>query len=370
MVLTRRQSKTISRWLPNEVISEVIEAAPTTDLTALYRASQVSRPRCPRFVPRRESHQVGCCEYLHLHERFLSERCLECRPRTVGTVARRRLLRLGLKSFKLLSRLETMWIRISLEQDHLHMFRQWSFPRLVQCHVVLSSYTPSMHSPIICSFLSGHPGLTSFATPLGIKVVFPFPISLPNLRKFCGPASLISSWLFLVVQDMTEVKLNWDVLELHYDVEKIIISLKTMTNEKIPFIYSNNYVCTAQFTEIMGSLSRNIPYARTVRMSCEMEVEHIAEITKCLARFSGLVFLSIGSWLIDTYTEEDTRMVAQDFRCACPSLEACCIGIQEDERDVGRIYSARFFSAGGHHFVILFDVQSRSGSINRGEIKE
>ncbi|KAF7353954.1 hypothetical protein MVEN_01081800 [Mycena venus] len=41
MVLTRRAYKAISRWLPNEVISEIIQAAPPSDQAALCRTSQL-----------------------------------------------------------------------------------------------------------------------------------------------------------------------------------------------------------------------------------------------------------------------------------------------------------------------------------------
>ncbi|KAJ6585584.1 hypothetical protein B0H19DRAFT_1110224, partial [Mycena capillaripes] len=41
MVLTRRQDKAILRWLPNEIISEIIQAAPTADRAALCQASKL-----------------------------------------------------------------------------------------------------------------------------------------------------------------------------------------------------------------------------------------------------------------------------------------------------------------------------------------
>jgi hypothetical protein len=41
MVLTRRAYKSISRWLPNEVISETIQAAPQSDQIALCRTSKL-----------------------------------------------------------------------------------------------------------------------------------------------------------------------------------------------------------------------------------------------------------------------------------------------------------------------------------------
>lgn len=41
MVLTRRQHKAISRWLPNEVIAEVMRAAPKPDQAALCRVSKL-----------------------------------------------------------------------------------------------------------------------------------------------------------------------------------------------------------------------------------------------------------------------------------------------------------------------------------------
>ncbi|KAJ6585598.1 hypothetical protein B0H19DRAFT_1110245, partial [Mycena capillaripes] len=41
MVLTRRQHKAISRWLPNEIIAEIIQVAPTADRAALCRASKL-----------------------------------------------------------------------------------------------------------------------------------------------------------------------------------------------------------------------------------------------------------------------------------------------------------------------------------------
>ncbi|KAJ6548171.1 hypothetical protein DFH09DRAFT_1281621, partial [Mycena vulgaris] len=41
MVLTRRGYKAISRWLPNEIMTEIIQEAPQNDLASLCRVSKL-----------------------------------------------------------------------------------------------------------------------------------------------------------------------------------------------------------------------------------------------------------------------------------------------------------------------------------------
>ncbi|KAJ7619894.1 hypothetical protein B0H17DRAFT_1340776 [Mycena rosella] len=46
MVLTRRAHKAISRWLPNETITEIVQAAPRSDQASLCRVSKLFRDLC------------------------------------------------------------------------------------------------------------------------------------------------------------------------------------------------------------------------------------------------------------------------------------------------------------------------------------
>ncbi|KAJ7467476.1 hypothetical protein FB451DRAFT_1401484 [Mycena latifolia] len=46
MVLTRRAYKAISRWLPNEIITEIIQAAPQPDQASLCRVSKLFHGLC------------------------------------------------------------------------------------------------------------------------------------------------------------------------------------------------------------------------------------------------------------------------------------------------------------------------------------
>jgi hypothetical protein len=67
MVLTRRVSKSISEWLPNEVIPEVIEATPSSSQAALCRTCILfhSLSRHPNFV------LYGSPPRLRFHHAFL-----------------------------------------------------------------------------------------------------------------------------------------------------------------------------------------------------------------------------------------------------------------------------------------------------------
>ncbi|KAJ6585585.1 hypothetical protein B0H19DRAFT_424939 [Mycena capillaripes] len=183
--------------------------------------------------------------------------------------------------------------------------------------------------PLITSFLKQHPSLKTFSSPLRgfIDADPPVPLSLPHLRNFRGPVTLIP--LVSGARDLNEVKLSWGRKHPAQDVENIARTLKAMTRDDVPFICSNDD-CGDSFVDVLDSISRNLPYTRTLQMrgsgvnvSSETKLSHLKN---CLPRFTGLLFLSVMITVVTEDTalpEEVTRRMAQDLGDVCPSLEAC-----------------------------------------------
>lgn len=166
-----------------------------------------------------------------------------------------------LKSVKHLAHLENLSITLDLyEEEHHHAFLQWSFPRLVSCHMALTATTRT--ETLLLSFMLRHPTLVSFSSPLRLNLDVQVPIPLLSLRRFRGPASLTTP---IVGRDLAEVKLSWATRECRQPVEKIILGLKSLTSGEIPFVCSHDY-CDDYFTEVLESLSRNISYIKTLEM--------------------------------------------------------------------------------------------------------
>ncbi|KAJ6585652.1 hypothetical protein B0H19DRAFT_1110379 [Mycena capillaripes] len=327
MVLTRRQHKAISRWLPNEIISQIILAAPTADRAALCRASKLF-------------HGIGVLvlyRVVNMHSpvsidafsrTILSNSSLAPMVRSLSAHRHQwsdfKLITTMLTSFGLLLHLEHLVISVVLwQEEHRHAFLQWSFPRLVSCHLGLSTVVGTV-PPIVSSFLRRHSSLKSVSSPWGgsIQADPSAPLPLPHLRNFRGPADVIP--LISGARDLEEVSLSWGDKQSGQDAEKIIRILKSMTRDDIPFICSNNH-CYVFVVELLDSISRNLPQTKTLQMRAyRFDKEILAHLKNYLPRFASLLFLSVTTYFDHTWLNDgEVRNIFHDIVDACPSLKAC-----------------------------------------------
>ncbi|KAJ7509631.1 hypothetical protein B0H11DRAFT_1253805 [Mycena galericulata] len=335
MVLTRRQHRAISRWLPNEVIVQIIEAAPREDRATLCRVSKLFQglavPVMYRVVHLRRCSRADvrafCLALLSnpaLAElvRSLTVQLNGMDPIYVPVSD------LMLRSFKTLLRLEHLSI-----DDHLwagedfDSFLRYTYPRLVSCDVGCKRATLDA----TVSFLIRHPTLTRICivTWNGFELTAPTPIRLPNLRYYQGPHQLIP---WLETGGLEEVALDWRNFRPS-SVEATIVLLKSMVPTGDPIVCSNIW-CNGPgpFTEIIDSLSRNISHMKTLQVHLRELLdngkEQIACLKKHLPRLNGLKFLSFylaADWAFTT-SGAIGRVTVEAFGDLCPTLEACRTG--------------------------------------------
>ncbi|KAJ7648207.1 hypothetical protein DFH06DRAFT_1135655 [Mycena polygramma] len=241
MVLTRRQSKAISRWLPNEILFEIILSVSSKEASARHRGPILYREAA-----------------LELYKSLP----LLCRPLGISKVdgsARtsiRRLVSLARRN------------RITegdLPDLLMIMFLRW--------HLSLSA----IHS----YNRSASRGWTAPACR----------IPLPNLQRFQGPAEFI---LPLDACTMREVYLFWELTD-SVERNSVILALRALTRSDV--MCSNDGVGD-DFEDILLHLDLSA-------VSPELAVQLIADVKTSLPHLKGLRFLSIEDVDSDYYNYDE-----------------------------------------------------------------
>ncbi|KAJ7489684.1 hypothetical protein B0H11DRAFT_1912688 [Mycena galericulata] len=189
----RRWLRAISRWLPNEVILQVIDAAPKPDQAALCRVSKLfhrlATPAVYRILELNQlSMVVNFCSAIlsnpHLAELVRSLTVIDVRIDAAKAISSGIIL----NALKTLLRIEHLSISLSLLSDdnHLRAFLQCTFPRLVSCGIGVTKITD-----LVVSFLVRHPALTSVHLETSYKPSTPRRILLPKLQQFYGQVFLV-----------------------------------------------------------------------------------------------------------------------------------------------------------------------------------
>ncbi|KAJ6537717.1 hypothetical protein B0H19DRAFT_373261 [Mycena capillaripes] len=334
MVLTRRQFKAITRWLPNEIISEIIQAAPrranraslcrasklfhSIGVQALYRevdldsyprvisfsSAVLSNPALSELV--RSFTFVKCEEPSHGYELVdFSQSLLDC--------------------LTSLHRLEHMSINLEIfEEEQWFALLNGTFHHLVGFQIF--GELEKKQFAATSSFLIRHPQLIS----LGMMTYDPFEpscrIPLSNLRHFRGPASLIPS---LQASCVTEAWIDWDYLGSH-SVERIVIGLRSMTCNHAPIICCNDGF-GHDFSEISRSLSNYIPQMKMLQLETHELDSDVTQLLfenlkSCLPSWGGLRFLSFEDhfdlYYGRSHPERDMALL-KAFGDLIPTLEAC-----------------------------------------------
>ncbi|KAJ7654310.1 hypothetical protein B0H17DRAFT_1214407 [Mycena rosella] len=320
MVLTRRAYKAISRWLPNEIIAEIVQAAPRSDQASLCRVSKLFRDLCRPILYRVVDLETNA-SVPDFRNTVFSNAALAGLvrsysvhfPRVMSLDALKRFSPILVDSSKALVQLEALSIDHLLLIDpdaYPETLLPCTFPHLVQCSLGTASMhwndTEQQHT--LASFLIRHPELKK----LHIKC-FPY-----RLRRYSTSLPPARSGLKYTGMIMMVTSGDLDVSE----IESTFVALKAMTASDIPFICSNDK-CDKNLYAIVDSLSRNLPHTRTLQLH-SFNLPPLNEVIdhpkNCLPRFTGLAFLSVhNSWHIPTRTEEEISVLVD----ACPTLEAC-----------------------------------------------
>ncbi|KAJ7684217.1 hypothetical protein DFH06DRAFT_1462596 [Mycena polygramma] len=332
MVLTRRAYKSISRWLPNEIISQIIEAASFDDLAALCRTCKlfhaIGIPVLYRVVRLRgESVEAFCSTVLGNTPKFAELVRSFTTDDNVKLVLEQ--TPLVLNCVKTLSRIED----ISIKGSHLWKARlkvmACTFPHLLRCLVSIKDrhWTSLQQEDTVASFLIRHPALKS------VEIIHSWyadswpstsaRIPLLNLERIRAPPRFLPS---ILARGLKEVRLEWLEKE---PAEPIFSILGPMTRSDVPFVYSN-FCRGDQCAEIVDSISRNVPHTKTLCMDIHMlssmvRKEIIVQFMESLPLFTELQFFGIqtkGDVPGATWGETD-EITVQDFGDVCSTLQLC-----------------------------------------------
>ncbi|KAJ7505774.1 hypothetical protein B0H11DRAFT_358724 [Mycena galericulata] len=344
------ERKPISQWLPNEIITDIIQAAPKAELVALcrtsmlfhsigvsilYRAVDLDETRSDSF-----SSAVLSNPYLAEYVRFFKIERGEIDQLLHPTTSSANLL----ACLKILVRVEHLSVDFSLLQEgHRYEFLHCTFPHLVGwslpmyeqeslVNMPLFSSNRSTYPPVdtlAFSFLSRHPALKSLALGSFFNIVSS-PVSLSSLQEFNGPTDLVP-WIFS--RNLREVQLSWMNLRSERDVEPSILAIRPQIPNNIAFTCSNKY-CAPYFPEIMDSILKNIPQTKALRMQVfhvqPSDDENFTRVKSCLRRPSHLQFLSFET--SDNFSAAETLVLAESFGDTCPTL----VGFRLNQRAFSR----------------------------------
>ncbi|KAJ7717362.1 hypothetical protein DFH07DRAFT_785185 [Mycena maculata] len=339
------RSRPISLWLPNELITEIIEALTRSDRAALCRVSKLLHglgvPVLYRVVKVTKLPQI---------ETFCS--AVLSNPMLTGLVQSFTVSAAGSHSFeeiiqyiavsgtfpvqtssslsdllrdpvRALSRLQY------LSLDHEMMFKEQfdallgcTFPSLASCD------TWNQRTPIdtFAFFLARHSAMTYLRIHLGAKFESPFVIPLPSLQHFEGPVELIP---WISTRRLRHARIDWGFFPKAHNIEASIVALGSLTCSDIPVVISSSW-CGGNFLKIIDSVSRYIPHTKAlITPASNLNDEQIVHVGNCLLRFTSLEFLSVesSSFLSMGRTEcADYRTAAQNIGNLCPTLTAYLVG--------------------------------------------
>ncbi|KAJ7687231.1 hypothetical protein B0H17DRAFT_1332495 [Mycena rosella] len=302
MVLTRRAYKAIPRWLPNEIITEIVQAAPRSDQASLCRVSKLFRDLCSPILYRVVDLEANASA-TDFGDTVLSNAALAGLVRSYSV----HFPGAGMAG-------DALRFSQVLADSSKALVRLEAFLGIANGH-----WSDAEQHDRLASFLIRHPGLEKLhiqgfphtLTPSSASVRIP----LPRLQHLRCPPRIIPS---IVALRLKRVQLYWNDDDLD-EVENIFVALKAMTASDVPLICSNNFV--QYLYEVVDSVSRNLPHTKTLQLDSYHSPplnEVIGHLKNCLPRFTGLAFLSVYNSSWDIPTQEEISVL----RDACPALEA------------------------------------------------
>ncbi|KAJ6464514.1 hypothetical protein C8R45DRAFT_501193 [Mycena sanguinolenta] len=289
MVWTRRayrEKMEISRWLPNEVLVQIIQHSLKADQATLSRVSKLFRDLCLSVLYRdvEIKHSIYapsfCLAIIENPSRadHIRSLVLNIRPYYRRTKIRRDLI---LASLKLMSKLDHLsvsgFVLDNCFGDRCALLEECSFPRLIDCDISVPRRgiwgSPPQNDPadLVAAFLARHPTLKRIriqvdslsSLDLGFRMVTSSPVrvSLPNLEYYEGEAAFIPA---INANGLQQIRLIWRSKD--ENVDKIIARMSPMTNPDEPFVSSHVYLADTSPYQIVTSVSTHMPYTRTLRL--------------------------------------------------------------------------------------------------------
>ncbi|KAJ7612244.1 hypothetical protein FB45DRAFT_1118106 [Roridomyces roridus] len=325
MVLTRnghRARMQITRWLPNEVLSQIIQFAPLADQAVFCRTSKLFHALSLPIVNRSvcietetldtDSIAAFCLSMIQNPERAGATREMavmfnnpdrEREEANYGKILNTIKLMLNLEDLSLLDYTESLAL-LDHPQGLSSMcsgMANLNFPHLSSCRLVVASIDEKNHAPIM-HFLTRHPNLTHLRIWVAFRDTHPPPASrlrLPKLRHYEGTSIFLS---YILTERLKRAHVSvwgWDALE----TEQIVESLRSLTDPNRLFTLSNDYdeldsqEGLTTLRESLRALSSRMPYITSLRVrsstSIHAQIQPVLEnLTLSLKPFERLVFLA------------------------------------------------------------------------------
>ncbi|KAJ7629581.1 hypothetical protein B0H17DRAFT_1218142 [Mycena rosella] len=323
MVLTRRAYKAISRWLPNEIITEIVQLTLRSDQASLSRVSTLFRDLCLpilyRVVRLNSRASVAGFGAAVLSNNALAELVRSYTAADFFGVPSSLLM----DSSKALIRLESLSLHQSLAGADLRALLGLTFPHLVRCRLRTATlqlgpkyaFPSAEKQDVLMSFLLRHPALENLhiEDPYHMEV-WPSQsarIPLLHLQRLRCPAKIVPS---IDTTNLRRARLCWNT------------GVLILSNP--PKSKTSSFRFGRWPTPISPS---NMPNMRTLQLGLTFGPTHIDEhneimghLKNYLPRFMTLAFLSLEYTTIwPSAPTFDEKQAIDSLSTVCPTLEAC-----------------------------------------------
>ncbi|KAJ7657770.1 hypothetical protein DFH06DRAFT_1297766 [Mycena polygramma] len=348
MVLTRRASKCIIRWLPNEVLTEVVQylmplnsdSESYEDLLALCRTSRLlqglTTPVLYRDLRLYTIFDIHAC-FSTLRAHATSQRAQFVRRLVMGDLDGDADIEL---SADLIRELAPVWhglchlqhLELSVVGPLSSLLQESHFPELTE----LKSTVPASFSEALRSFINRHSTLTSLDLVRGgTNTVIPNfgTISLPHLKRYTALGCFVSN---LVVANKTLQTLvifmdhEWRAddprLAHKFAVLGDCIAPVAPTAGPQPCLtlcYTSSSLLEHDLLRYIAQGMSHIPVVKILTPYIHLSEESAQTIASTLTRFSGLRTLDWISFLKDRrdiQEMQDDRPIIESWGRASPSL--------------------------------------------------
>ncbi|KAJ7619580.1 hypothetical protein FB45DRAFT_931140 [Roridomyces roridus] len=325
-----RASLCITRWLPNEVLTEIIQHAHKSDQATLCRVSKLfhalvlpillqtvvltTRDRGPEFL------EAFCRAMLRNPARADSVLSLTFVNGSRNEVPAEDVL---IESLELMRRLERFFITDMRPDGVISRLATLTFPNLLSC--LLRGVSTKIWNLHFAQFLRRH--LTITHLRLGCTDsdrqdygLVPQGTLLPRLQYYDGALGLLFAF---PTHSLVAVRALWTP-----DTPSLVQRFSALTSPNLTSLQFQNFFA-AQASSIIMHLSTHVPYCKNFKLHTygpTISVIIANDICAYLPRFNRLAYLLFTSDTKDDIDNAPRLGAFQAWANICPSLRGCCIG--------------------------------------------
>ncbi|KAF8149211.1 hypothetical protein K438DRAFT_1779404 [Mycena galopus ATCC 62051] len=300
MVLTRRASraeKSIVRWLPNEVIAEVMSELSRGDLATFCRTSRLLHNIATPLLYRAVSFSKLAQLKAFLRTMKVQSRSTSLAPHVrqffcsaleeFGDVNLTRFVKAITSVLLEFVNLELLDLLFTRDIDLPDLLQHGFFPNLSTFRCIIGS------SASLPAFLNRHSRITHATLPRLGRVDKLDSIHLPNLKNYEGCASFVP---FINFEETSLLCASLSWLPDNLDIDTPLLRLGTMGSLSRLDLLSPSYVLKE--AALLQSTATHIPHLHMLRLDTIMEIEPLSrqdtlEISVCLESLTSLFCLAL-----------------------------------------------------------------------------